>query len=56
MTSDKYQPYRHLAIEDRAMADMPAWIKTVNEYISRNNGQYLRQNNQSDYGRRNISS
>ena len=55
MTSDKYQPYRHLSVEDSIMAEMPDWIKIVNEYMHLINGPYSQTKYQSDYGRRGIS-
>jgi len=55
MTSDKYQPYRQLSIENKVMEEMPPWIKIVNKYMNQVNGQYLEPKYQPDYGRRNIS-
>ena len=55
MDSEKYQPHRHLSVEERAMAEMPTWINIVNEYMNRANGQYLEPKHQPDYGRQNTS-
>ena len=55
MISDKYQPYRHLSVEDRVMAEMPEWIKIVNKYMHLVNRQYSQIKHQPDDGRRNIS-
>jgi len=50
MTSDKYQPHRHLAVDDSVMAEMPDWIKILNERL-RLIRPYSQTKYQPDYGR-----